>query len=182
MAPVNTSIQAVQTQAVKLRQQVKAGQALPALLARFQVVGLLRADQHDLSALPLRTFLDLLAKEAQYAHWKAMQAALLASQPPVFDEATALYQARVHESSLNLWFATYAEAKAELDKRSGCYLLCYRKSFFLAGAAHIRDLGLDPQDPAWQKMGFDWVCPQDQAAKHRLLQQLKAVQTHSCDL
>lgn len=93
-----------------------------------------------------------------------------------------MYQARVHESSLNLWFATYAEAKEELDKRSGCYLLFYRQSFFLAGAAHIRDLGLDPQDPAWQKMGFDWVCPQDQTAKHRLLQQLKAMQTQSCDL
>lgn len=68
---------------------------------------------------------------------------------------------------LNQWFASYDEAAAA-RQRSGGYLLPYRTQFFVAEAAAVRELGLDPDDPDWQRIGFDWVRPRDAEAHHRL--------------
>ena len=46
--------------------------------------------------------------------------------------------------------------------------LAYRRDRFVAGRAFVEDLGLDPDDPDWRRIGHDWVRPRDPAARARL--------------
>lgn len=68
---------------------------------------------------------------------------------------------------LNLWFANYAEAKSHLEA-SGGFLLPYKKQYFICNANYIKQIGFDPTDPDWEKIGYDWVVPANQAAWQRL--------------
>ena len=68
---------------------------------------------------------------------------------------------------LNRWFAGYEEAAASLRDEGG-YLLPYRKQFFITVHDAIREIGLDPDDPDWERIGFDWVRPRDVEAHLRL--------------
>lgn len=69
--------------------------------------------------------------------------------------------------TLNHWFNSHAEARAWLDADGG-YLLPYRHQYFVTTAEAIRELGLDPADPDWERIGYDWVKPLDTAARERL--------------
>ena len=71
------------------------------------------------------------------------------------------------DAFLNRWFPTYEEARALLDAEGG-FLLPYRKHFLVTQADAVRELGLDPDDPDWQRIGFDWVRPADDEAWQRL--------------
>lgn len=64
---------------------------------------------------------------------------------------------------LNRWFTTYAEARAALDADGG-YLLPHAGQFFVTEREGVRELGLDPDDPNWARIGWDWVRPADPAA------------------
>jgi hypothetical protein len=75
---------------------------------------------------------------------------------------------------LHKWFTTYEEARAT-HQVDGGYLLPYRSHFFLAQAESIRELGLDPDDPDWERIGRDWVRPLDVAAWERLAERRVAV-------
>lgn len=68
---------------------------------------------------------------------------------------------------VNRWFTNYAEAAASLATEGG-YLLPYRKQFFITAFDAVRELGLDPEDPDWARIGFDWVRPRDAEAHLRL--------------
>lgn len=68
---------------------------------------------------------------------------------------------------LSRWFASYDEARAARQE-SGGFLLPYRHHFFVAEAPAIRYLGLDPEDPDWERIGWDWVRPLDDEAFARL--------------
>ena len=68
---------------------------------------------------------------------------------------------------LNSWFTDYDEARAFFEK-DGRYLLPYRDQFVITEAGGIRELGLDPDDPDWEKIGRDWVKPKDPEAWERL--------------
>jgi hypothetical protein len=68
---------------------------------------------------------------------------------------------------LNRWFTNYDASRAERDAAGG-YLLPYRGHYFVADAAAVRELGLDPADPDWERIGWDWVRPLDPAAWERL--------------
>lgn len=70
---------------------------------------------------------------------------------------------------LNRWFADYDEARASLASEGG-FLLPYGKYCFITTADGIRELGLDPDDPDWARIGRDFVRPADPAAHARLLQ------------
>lgn len=74
---------------------------------------------------------------------------------------------------LNLWFANYKEAKAVLEA-SGGFLLPYKNQFYIANADYIKQIGLDPKDPDWQCMGFDWVHPKNKKAWQRLYKKISA--------
>jgi hypothetical protein len=46
--------------------------------------------------------------------------------------------------------------------------LPYEDQFFVTVPDAIRELGLDPADPDWERIGFDWVRPRDPEAWGRL--------------
>ncbi len=73
------------------------------------------------------------------------------------------------DAVLNRWFHFYPEARASLEAEGG-YLFPYGTQFFVTAAEGIRELGLDPQDPDWARIGWDWVAPQDRAAWERLVE------------
>ena len=81
-------------------------------------------------------------------------------------EGPIMYVARM-DAILNRWFTTHEEARASLDAEGG-YLLPYRNQFFVTLSEGIIELGLDPEDPDWAQIGWDWVRPKDAAAWQRL--------------
>src|SRR5260221_5634608 len=67
------------------------------------------------------------------------------------------YQANL-DVFLNRWFANYQEARQALDREGG-FLLPYRKHFFVCEADVIQALGLEPDDPDWERIGRDGAQP-----------------------
>ncbi len=61
---------------------------------------------------------------------------------------------------LNRWFTTYADAQTSLHAEGG-YLFPYKSHYFVTQREGVRELGLDPDDPDWAKIGWDWVQPKD---------------------
>ncbi|MCA8965100.1 MAG: hypothetical protein KDC48_09435 [Planctomycetes bacterium] len=104
--------------------------------------------------------LDVLAWEGGHLDW----AALLTAELPLLARVT-MYVERM-SLSLNQWFVDHAEAAAALA--GGGYLIPYRKQFVIVDRAGIEELGLDPDDPDWERIGFDWVHPRDPEARLRL--------------
>jgi SAM-dependent methyltransferase len=82
------------------------------------------------------------------------------------DEGPVMYAARM-DAIVNRWFTTYEGARASLQSEGG-YLLPYRNQYFVTLREGIRELGLDPDDPDWERIGWDWVRPDDAAAWERL--------------
>ena len=68
---------------------------------------------------------------------------------------------------LNRWFSSYADARHSLESEGG-FLLPYKKHFFVCEAGVIRSLGLEPDDPDWEKIGRDFAKPADEEAASRL--------------
>lgn len=71
------------------------------------------------------------------------------------------------DAVLNRWFTNYAEASSSLASEGG-YLLPYKGQFFVTLSEGIRELGLDPDDSDWARIGWDWVQPKDDEAWKRL--------------
>ena len=81
-------------------------------------------------------------------------------------EDPIMYVSRM-DAVLNRWFTSYTEARTSLDEEGG-YLLPFKHQFFVTLSEGIRDLGLDPDDPDWELIGWDWVQPKDREAWERL--------------
>lgn len=79
------------------------------------------------------------------------------------DDPGPLMYVESMDAFLNHWCSTYEEARA-LREAEGGYLLPYRSQFFVTVAEAIVELGLDPQDPDWERIGWDWVRPLDSEA------------------
>lgn len=82
------------------------------------------------------------------------------------EEAPVMYVSRM-DAVLNRWFTTYEEARASLEAEGG-YLLPYRRQFFVTEGEGIRELGIDPNDADWERIGWDWVQPKNREAWERL--------------
>lgn len=134
-----------------LRLQAFAALDAPTLLAQRDSVRLKHA-------------LTLVALELGHPSWVAAKAALAAAPAA----ADVMYVPQL-AALLNRWFADYDEARASLQTHGG-YLLPYRRQFFITESEGIRTLGLDPDDPDWTRIGFDWVRPADAGAHTRLRQ------------
>jgi len=104
---------------------------------------------------------DVIAFEHGFVSW----AALLADSLPLLACVT-MYTERM-SLYLNRWFADHASAAASLRAEGG-FLLPYRNQCFIASREALTELGLDPDDPDWARIGFDWVRPQDAEAHLRL--------------
>lgn len=72
---------------------------------------------------------------------------------------------------LDIWAASYDEAK-DTHKRHGGYLLPYQTQYLVVEESYIRTLGLDPDDTDWERMGRDWIQPNDIGARSRFYAQL----------
>jgi hypothetical protein len=68
---------------------------------------------------------------------------------------------------LNRWFTSYEDAYAAREAEGG-YLFPYEHHFFVTTPTAIRELGLDPRDPDWERIGWNWVRPLDPDAWERL--------------
>ena len=79
---------------------------------------------------------------------------------------------------LNKWFAHYPQAKSHLQEEGG-FLLPYKKQFFICEANYIKQLGLDPDDPDWKLIGYDWANPNDPKAWQRLYKKWMKIQEGS---
>jgi hypothetical protein len=51
-------------------------------------------------------------------------------------------------------------------------LLGYKRQYVVVDQYFIESLGLDPADPDWDALGFDWVRPKNVAARSRLYSKL----------
>lgn len=71
------------------------------------------------------------------------------------------------EVFLNHWYSNYDDAW-EAREQEGGFLFPYRHHYFVAEADAVRELGLDPDDPDWELIGWDWVRPLDTEAWTRL--------------
>lgn len=68
---------------------------------------------------------------------------------------------------MNLWYARYADA--DIGRRTaGGYLLAYRRQFVVVERLFIEDLGIDPDNADWRRLGFDWVHPHETRARTHL--------------
>ena|SRR5215510_7498758 len=83
-------------------------------------------------------------------------------------EEPAMYVNSI-DAVLNSWFKTYDEARAAL-KSNGGYLFPFKNQFFITSSEGVRELGLDPSDPDWTSIDYDWVNPKDRDARERLRQ------------
>ena len=81
---------------------------------------------------------------------------------------------------LNRWFANYEDARASLERDRG-YLLPYRRQFFVCEADVISALGLEPDDPDWERINRDAARPTDLPAYERLRQKRENVLNQRSD-
>lgn len=123
-----------------------------------------------------RDCLTVLAAELGFASWPQAKSAISGDRPvvdPGADFGTILYPGPRCAAHLNRWYKTYEEAAADRTA-SGGYLLAYKRQYLVVDRYFIESLGLDPADPDWEALGFDWVRPKNVAARSRLYGQLVA--------
>ncbi len=158
-------------EAKELLQQLRSGNpsASSAALVRFRrlqsfcapvVVDVATAR----SRARLKHALAVLAEESGAASWIELRRRV--ERESESRSADLWYRSRL-AIYLQHWFVRYDEAKAQQSVGGG-YLLPYRQHFFVCEADAIRDLGLDPIDPDWARIGFDAVRPGDTDAFARL--------------
>ncbi len=131
--------------------------------------------------IQLKHCLNVVAKENGYQDWATLiqelrlgKTGLLPSKVMFKDNAdTELYRYGFSEANLNAWYNSYEDARNHLKLRKKGYLLVYKNHYFVCQAPHIEGLGLDPKDPDWEKIDWDWVHPKDPEAKARLQQKLR---------
>lgn len=78
-----------------------------------------------------------------------------------------IQQAFIVGGFLNKWFTNYQEAKMTQQQHGG-FLFPYKNQFFICEAGYIERLGLNPLDPDWQAIAYDWAHPTDKSAWQRL--------------
>lgn len=93
------------------------------------------------------------------------------------DTSTLWYQPNL-DVFLNRWFSNYEDARKSLESEGG-FLLPYKHHFFVCDAEAIRALGLEPNDPDWEKIGWNCVHPMDMQAYQRLLEKREQVVSES---
>ncbi len=117
--------------------------------------------------------LAVIAAERGFSCWAALKAYCNPEHPDAktqFDSSKFFSKPR--GAFLNRWFVDYAQAKESLEKEGG-YLLPYRDQYFICESGFIEALGLDPNDPDWERIGRNGIEPADQAAWARISASLK---------
>lgn len=142
----------------------------PAALTRLRRVAELKSQSDDdlVASVRRRHCLTAIANELGFGSWSRAFAALRGSANADFD--TLLYPPSVH-GHWNIWCASYDEAKP-IHRTHGGYLLTYKHQFLVVDADFIDSLGIDRDDPDWEKIGRDWARPGEPSARRRLCEKL----------
>jgi hypothetical protein len=153
----------------------------PKALERLRALPeLRRAEEPELrataSTIKRKHCLAVVAKELGFASWEHARR-VLDGDPSEVDFGKLLYGDN-WGAYLNHWFASYEEARAFLDASSPGlpsaqpsptrYLLAFKRHFFIVERFYIEALGLDPDDPDWRAIGWDWARPRSHDARRRL--------------
>ena len=163
----------LKTRAEILHKRIAA--ADPSARARLRVLAeLAKADDQALeaaaAAVQRKHCLAVVAREAGFATWKHALG-VLRGDAAENDFGTLLYDAETCGATLNAWFAKHQEAHAHLVERRArgeeVFLLAYRRQFLVVDTHFIEALGLDPADPDWKALRYDWARP-ELAARQRL--------------
>jgi hypothetical protein len=111
-------------------------------------------------------FLAVVAREAGFSSWEhALR--VISGESAESDFGKLLYDTR-WGAYLNVWCATYEEAKETHRAHPERYLLAYQRHFFLVERGFVEALGVSPDDEDWDAIGRDWARPRDLAARTRL--------------
>jgi len=172
---MHDATQELKTRASILHAHIESGD--PAALARLKKLPQFRkAPPEDLRAAQFniqhQDCLNVIAAEWGFPSWPEAKRVLSgeAIAPANFGNLLCPPHCATH---LNHWTVDYGQAAA-LRAERGAYLLAYRTQYFLVERFFIKDLGLDPDDPDWQEMGFDWAKPSNLEARTRLYSKLVA--------
>lgn len=117
-----------------------------------------------------RDCLAVIAAELGFSNWHHLKIALT-GEGEAEEFGTLLYPGTA--AHINLWYASYEDAVAVREARRS-YLLAYKRQYLVVDRYFIESLGLDPDDPDWRGIGFDWVRPLSVAARTRLYGKLIA--------
>ncbi|GAB5493600.1 MAG: hypothetical protein Phog2KO_38150 [Phototrophicaceae bacterium] len=140
-------------------------------LANKSAIEIVKSEQ-----IKLKHALTVIAQEHNHESWasfkqKLERKAKLKAHKQANPYHTDLYPRRCAGYVLE-WHSDYEIASTELG-RIGGYLLPYKKQFFICEAPYIEELGLDPDDPDWALINWNWVRPADQDAWQRLNEKLQ---------
>ena len=125
--------------------------------ARLRLNVVRRQDVADRSeALRLKDCLNHVARDAGFTHWDHARR-VLGGQAVPGDDMGRFWHAPGCNRMLNQWFANETQARAAHAADPGAFLLPYGRQFILAQDDFVRELGLDPADPAWTTIHRDLV-------------------------
>ncbi len=114
--------------------------------------------------------LAVVAREHGFSSWEQARR-VLEGDARELDLGTLLYGPEA-AGTLNVWFADYEEARAHFAESrrrgEGHALLAYRRQFLIVDRHFIAAIRLDPEDPDWEAIGWDWPRPRDPKARQRL--------------
>lgn len=154
------TIEQIKTRARKLQRDAEAG--IPSALQRIE-----KARAKD-ERIRRRHCLAAISNELGFAGWPELVASL--SKAALGAHGTYLYPSN-GGAHWNIWFADYDEARNVRHEHGG-FLLGYKSQFFICDESYITELGLEPSDPDWDRIGRDWIKPRDLEARDRLASQL----------
>lgn len=160
----NDLVETVKHRARLLHRRAVAGEA--DALARLRRLPELRAhDDTSLATGALRRHaLSALALELGFESWPHAKAVLSGAE--VNDLGTLMHR-DAGGAFANIWSASHDEARRIREEHGG-WLLGYRRQFLIVEASFLEHLGLDAEDPDWERIGRDWTRPSDRAAWGRL--------------
>jgi len=133
-------------------------------------LGRLRRWRVPVEDVQRRHCLTVIAREAGFTDWPHAKRVLDGGDESDF--GSLLFPPRC-DSHLNNWFRNHDEAAA-VHTQVGGYLLAYKRQFVVVDRFYIEALGLDPDDPDWNALGFDWSRPEGGEARARLYAKLVA--------
>lgn len=126
----------------------------------------------------LRHSLNEAARQVGFATWAHARAVLGGEAGPGDDVGTFWHAPRTG-ILLNQWLAQYGQARLIHAQDTGTYLLPYKRQFVLVQAPFIAELGVDPQDTAWDDISRDLVAGYASPAWMRLARQRMAAPRES---
>ncbi len=129
------------------------------------------------SAPRLRDCLNQVAKDVGFSHWEHARR-ILGGFAGIDDNMGTFWHAPGCHALLNQWCAAHEEARRLQASDPGSFVLPYRRQFMLVHDDFIRELTLDPADPAWAESQRDMAQAYASGAWYALaMRRLKAPRT-----